>query len=99
MQVTTKDKFVKRIQLCQTSVHYMTRRLSEVEFPVLISISADPGYNRSLLTSFGFSGEWGLFKGKHREGNSSIHLEWKYGNNSIKGLNMIFDRRQNRLFI
>ena len=64
---------------------YLTRRLADLEFPVYFSFYAEPGYNNSLLTSYGFTGEWGLFKGKHQPRPDWIQLEWKYDNLSIKG--------------
>ena len=64
---------------------YLTRKLSELEFPCYFSLFAEPGYNNSLLTSYGFTGEWGLFKGKHYPRSDWIQLEWNYNNLSIKG--------------
>ena len=69
----------------QTTVTYLTRALSDMEFPVFFSLVAEPGYNNSLLTSYGFTGEWGLFKGKHQPRPDWIQLEWKHENLSIKG--------------
>ena len=69
----------------QTTVSYLTRSLADLEFPVYFSLTAQPGYNSSLLASYGFTGEWGLFKGKHRQQSQWIKLDWKHNNLSIKG--------------
>ena len=69
----------------QTTVSYLTRSLADLEFPVYFSLTAQPGYNSSLLASYGFTGEWGLFKGKHRQQSQWIKLDWEHNNLSIKG--------------
>ena len=85
-QILNKIEFGEMKWLhCQTTVTYLTRKLSELEFPCYFSLFAEPGYNNSLLTSYGFTGEWGLFKGKHQPGPEWIQLEWKHNNLSING--------------
>ena len=76
------EKFIK---YTQTTVSYETRKLSEIEFPVYISLFATPGYNISLLRLFGFLEEFQFFRGNASVGNGRTHINWGNGTLSAKG--------------
>ena len=76
------EKFIK---YTQTTVSYETRKLSEIEFPVYISLFATPGYNISLLRLFGFLEEFQFFRGNASVENGRTHINWGNGTLSAKG--------------
>ena len=63
---------------------YVTRRLSELEFPMYFSLGSQPGYDISYLETCGIDGEYWLFSG---EWSNSV---WQWGGNySIEGKGMV----------
>ena len=63
---------------------YETRRLSDIEFPVYISLFPTPGYNASKLNSLGIRGELILFFGNIQERNGSNEIDMKWGTQDKK---------------
>ena len=65
----------------------MTRKFSEMEFPMYLTFFASPGYNITTLESFGFASEADLFMGKIKKlENDSRHLYWGNDTDSIQGI-------------
>ena len=66
----------------KTTVTYLTKRLSEIDFPVLFSFVTLPGFNESVLEEFGFPGVWYFFSG-HDDKSSS--LTWAVPGITVEG--------------
>ena len=69
----------------QTTVTYLSRNLSEIDFPMFLTFFARPGYNISLLRQFGFNSELALFEGKSRLRNDTIQIYWGNNSHTIQG--------------
>ena len=75
----------------QTTVTFETRNLADVDFPVFFSFLALPGFNISMLRTFGYGGEYEFFsgfRGPSMEGNIT-ELVWKTDTESIEGENIV----------
>ena len=73
------------VNFLQTTVTYLSRNLSEIDFPMFLTFFARPGYNISLLRQFGFNSELALFEGKSRLGNDTIQIYWGNNSHTIQG--------------
>ena len=47
----------------KTTVTFQTRNLADIHFPVIFSFLALPGFNISMLRTFGYGGEYEFFSG------------------------------------
>ena len=62
---------------------YETRKLSEIKLPVYFSFVALPGFDLSLLNSYGFGGEYSFFSGKKDLTTDTLpFLTWQADNDN-----------------
>ena len=73
------------VYFLQTTVTYLSRNLSEIDFPMFLTFFARPGYNISLLRQFGFNSELALFEGKSRLRNDTVQIYWGNNSHTIEG--------------
>ena len=74
----------------------MTKKLTELEFPVYFSLVPDPGYNISYLAQHGIDGEYNLFWGDTVEiENNRTGITWGGVNDSIKGMSLTLYLEEN----
>ena len=88
-----KTDNVITVYFLKTTVTYLSRKLSEIDFPMFLTFFARPGYNISRLRRFGFNSELALFMGKNRLRNGTIHIYWGNDTDSIQG------EQERRMFI
>ena len=62
-----------------------------MEFPTYISIQARPGYNTSILSQFGFTGEQSFFFGRDEDVNGTTHISWGYENYTVEGFSHVLE--------
>ena len=79
------ESFLNCLLLYQTTVRYLTRKLSEMRFPLLLTFYATPGYDINLLGSFGFHSERQFFAGKMRVEDDTTHINWGNETHSVQG--------------
>ena len=60
-----------------------------MKFPMYLTFYAMPGYNISMLESFGFYSEKHLFQGKSRAENDTTYIFW--GNETISIQGKVFE--------
>ena len=68
--------------IIKTTVTYQTRKLSEIDFPMFISLFSTPGYDITSLRNFGFKEVMDFFSGKIKITDDTTHFYW--GNETFR---------------
>ena len=58
----------------QETIRITEKKLSNIEFPLVIKICPDPGFNYSAAKEEGYDSIWGYFLGMSRHANESIDM-------------------------
>ena len=87
-KVTHHTMLILILTTVQTTITFETRNLADVDFPVFFSFLALPGFNISMLRTFGYGGELEFFSGFRMERNIS-ELVWETDTESIEGENIV----------
>ena len=69
----------------QTMVTYETRKLTDIKFPMYFSLYLTPGFNMTLLKSFGFESQYEFFMGNTSRENNITNLNWGNKTFSFQG--------------
>ena len=56
-----------------------------MEFPVYFSLYSTPGFDVHKLKSFGFEGDYELFRGRNQERNNLMNIKWGTQDKLIAG--------------